>query len=227
MNLRLLQISDSALPVGGYTHSWGLEAALARGLVRASLAPPSIRAASREMGELLLALAATWDWSRGRPASWSGRGAARRAGDLVFRERFCWRGPWDEEQARWHLGGRRPTGSLFVTGAVAPGAIQADPGCDLAVLPTEAGDTCLRWCGPPAAVVRAAVVAALGLAWKWTGGEESRPDCWARTTWRRTTGSSRDGLRGQPSRFFFPCPMNSLYSSAKVVDQPCRQARHS
>src|SRR5438270_8723932 len=33
MNLRLLQISDSALPVGGYTHSWGLEAAVARGQV--------------------------------------------------------------------------------------------------------------------------------------------------------------------------------------------------
>lgn len=109
MNLRLLQISDSALPVGAYTHSWGLEAALARGLVhdveslehwvrawlqfglapfegvvvaavcragnpvaarqanalvRAGLAPPSIRAASREMGEHLLALAVTWAWSR-------------------------------------------------------------------------------------------------------------------------------------------------------------------
>ncbi len=111
MNLRLLQISDSALPIGGYTHSWGLEAALGRGLVHdaatleqwtsnwlrhvlgpmegvvvasvyraamsndwptvpranqileASLTPPSIRAASREMGQQLLALALTWTWS--------------------------------------------------------------------------------------------------------------------------------------------------------------------
>jgi urease accessory protein len=34
MNLPLLQISDSAFPIGGYTHSWGLEAAIARGQVR-------------------------------------------------------------------------------------------------------------------------------------------------------------------------------------------------
>jgi urease accessory protein len=33
MNLRLLQLGDSALPVGGYTHSWGLETAIARGQV--------------------------------------------------------------------------------------------------------------------------------------------------------------------------------------------------
>lgn len=32
-NLRLLQLGDSALPVGGYTHSWGLETAITRGRV--------------------------------------------------------------------------------------------------------------------------------------------------------------------------------------------------
>lgn len=111
MNLRLLQISDSALPISGYTHSWGLEAAIARGrvhdpeslerwtshwlrtslgplegvlvasscraaraglaadlaalnqLAEASIVPPTTRRASREMGEQLLELGATWAWS--------------------------------------------------------------------------------------------------------------------------------------------------------------------
>jgi urease accessory protein len=111
MNLRLLQITDSALPISGYTHSWGLETAIARGVVNdpdslerwtgqwlraslgpfegtlvacscraasagnsadlialnrmaeASIMPPSTRHASREMGEQLLSLGATWPWS--------------------------------------------------------------------------------------------------------------------------------------------------------------------
>ncbi|AMV38279.1 urease accessory protein UreF [Planctomyces sp. SH-PL62] len=111
MNLRLLQMSDSALPISGYTHSWGLEGALARRLVHdpeslerwialwlrsslgplegvlvasahraalagdaaelaalneladASIVPPSIRTAGREMGEQLLGLGRTWTWS--------------------------------------------------------------------------------------------------------------------------------------------------------------------
>ena len=33
MRLPLLQLGDSALPIGGFSHSWGLEAALERGLV--------------------------------------------------------------------------------------------------------------------------------------------------------------------------------------------------
>lgn len=114
MNLGLLQLADSALPISGYTHSWGLEAAIARGLVRdpetlegwtlrwlstslgpfegvlvasacragcsgrpgdlvelnriadVSIVPPSTRRASREMGNQLMALGATWAWSAGR-----------------------------------------------------------------------------------------------------------------------------------------------------------------
>lgn len=116
MNVRLLQISDSALPISGYTHSWGLEAAIAQGrvngpetleawtdhwlrtslgplegvlaasscrlaseddadgvaslneLAEASIVPPTIRRASREMGEQLLSLAGTWTWSADRLA---------------------------------------------------------------------------------------------------------------------------------------------------------------
>lgn len=109
--LRLLQIADSALPISGYTHSWGLESAISRGAVKdaeslerwtrlwlrtslgplegvlaagafragcaedtigidrlnrlagLSIVPPTIRTASREMGEQLIQLGTTWEWS--------------------------------------------------------------------------------------------------------------------------------------------------------------------
>ncbi len=116
MNLCLLQLGDSALPIGGYSHSWGLEAAVDRGLVRdapslerwvrswlthavapfegvvvaetcraawqgdwprvrdanellwAGIAPPTLRHASRDMGEQLLALAGVWPWAESSAA---------------------------------------------------------------------------------------------------------------------------------------------------------------
>src|SRR5271165_866426 len=34
MNLQLLQLGDSALPIGGFSQSWGLEAGIDRGIVR-------------------------------------------------------------------------------------------------------------------------------------------------------------------------------------------------
>lgn len=112
LNVRLLQIADSALPVSGYTHSWGLESAICRGLVdgpeslekwikywlrtslgplegvltvsscravlegrfasvqmfnefaEVSIVPNTLRRASREMGDQMLALGITWNWSR-------------------------------------------------------------------------------------------------------------------------------------------------------------------
>jgi urease accessory protein len=126
MNLGLLQLGDSALPIGGYSHSWGLEAAVERGIVRdpaglerwvrgwlrhnvgplegvvvaascraaarqdwgtvleanelvaISLVPPTLRQASHDLGEQLLALAEAWPWAQGMvrslraasPAEW-------------------------------------------------------------------------------------------------------------------------------------------------------------
>jgi urease accessory protein len=111
MNLSLLQLGDSAIPIGGYCHSWGLEAAIDQGFVRdasglekwarswlhfglgpcegvvvaavcrgvargewhlachandilwAGLTPPTLRNASRDMGEQLLALSEAWPWA--------------------------------------------------------------------------------------------------------------------------------------------------------------------
>ncbi len=124
MKLALFQLGDSALPIGGYSHSWGLEAAVARGLVsdaptlerwvrcwlryaagptegvvaaascraaaagdwpevrRANeilavgLTPPTLRAASREMGEHLLSLAEAWPWAAAAPAALRGTGGS-------------------------------------------------------------------------------------------------------------------------------------------------------
>jgi urease accessory protein len=100
--------------------------------------------------------------------------AIHRDTELVYRERFSWQGPWDDETARWHLGNGEAAGSLFVTGAAPRGVEVNTPGTVCAVLPTAHGDTCIRWCGRPAAVIHAVVGAAMIIAGGWTG-EDSTP----------------------------------------------------
>jgi urease accessory protein len=64
---------------------------------------------------------------------------------LVFRERFCWQGPWDEESSQWHFGSYPATGSLFSTGIP---ALDLPEQCFRPVrFQTAAGDSCFRWKG--------------------------------------------------------------------------------
>jgi urease accessory protein len=105
----------------------------------------------------------------------------RRDGNLVFRERFDWPGPWNDRARNWHVGGNIACGSLFVTGAVlesptlpAAEVSEASP-VQRIVLPLASGDTCLRWCGTPSEVVRDLVQTALRQATRWSGGSESAP----------------------------------------------------
>jgi urease accessory protein len=86
----------------------------------------------------------------------------QREDKLVYRDRFAWRGPWDESSAGWHFGGQLAFGSLFVSGKVTEESLPA--GARAANFPTAAGDTCLRWCGDPEAVISCLVKAALHLA---------------------------------------------------------------
>ncbi len=108
----------------------------------------------------------------------------RREGRPVFRDRFDWRGPWDEAAAAWHFGGANACGSLFLTGPAAVvgaglprplvGAGQPRPYGDGlhegACFTTAAGDTCYRWRGPSESVVAAVVRTALQLAPTLTDG---------------------------------------------------------
>ncbi|HWG44176.1 MAG TPA: urease accessory protein UreD [Gemmataceae bacterium] len=83
----------------------------------------------------------------------------RREGNAIYRERFSWCGPWDEEMVRWHLGDRQASGSLFATGSLSESLPVLE--VDRAILPLASGDTCVRWCGCPAEIIREVVRTAL------------------------------------------------------------------
>lgn len=86
----------------------------------------------------------------------------RRQGQLVFRDRFVWRGPWTGEASRWHFADQPAAGSIFATGPVGADskAVESTRG---ATFTTFAGDTCCRFVGHSDDVVRAVVRRCLGL----------------------------------------------------------------
>ncbi len=99
----------------------------------------------------------------------------RRCGQLVYRERFCWDGPWSAEEVSWYFGGQLATASLFVGGPLPASLPAARPMVQRAILPLASGDTCVRWCGHPIDVTADLVRLALGIAGRWTGGDQAPP----------------------------------------------------
>jgi urease accessory protein len=88
----------------------------------------------------------------------------RRAGRLVFCDRFCWRGPWDYATAAWHFGGFPACGSVFVTDSFGRETVANPCGLRGACMRTAAGDTVWRWIGPADEVTQSVVDTALRLA---------------------------------------------------------------
>jgi urease accessory protein len=100
---------------------------------------------------------------------------ARRAGRLVYRDRFRWDGPWSPEDVDWYLGGALASASLFVAGPMPEALPEAGPALRRSVFRLETGETCMRWCGHPAAVTADLVHNALRLAASWTVAPEAPP----------------------------------------------------
>lgn len=99
----------------------------------------------------------------------------RRAGNLIFRDRYRWDGPWTDEEVAWYFGGQLCVGSLFISGPRPESLPNAPPGLHRSLFPFENGDLCIRWCGSPADVTNDLVITALRLAGFWTSGQGAPP----------------------------------------------------
>ena len=99
----------------------------------------------------------------------------RRAGRLVYRDRFRWDGPWVPEEVDWYFGGHLASGSLFLAGPLPENLPEPDPAVRRSVFQLDSGESCLRWCGPPTAVTADLVRTGLSLAAGWTGPAGAPP----------------------------------------------------
>jgi urease accessory protein len=99
----------------------------------------------------------------------------RRAGRLVYRDRFRWDGPWSQAEADWCFGGALASAGLFVAGPMPESLPDAGPAVRRSAFRLDSGDSCMRWCGHPATVTGDLVQTALGLASHWTLGPGAPP----------------------------------------------------
>jgi urease accessory protein len=99
----------------------------------------------------------------------------RRAGRLVYRDRFRWDGPWTAQASDWYWGGALAAASLFIGGPVPESLPAAAPSLRRSLFRLDSGDNCIRWCGPPAHVTADLVHTALWLAASWTVGALAPP----------------------------------------------------
>lgn len=99
----------------------------------------------------------------------------RRSGKLIYRDRFCWDGPWNKDAVQWHFGGQLAAASLFVAGPTPQSLPEPLPGISRCVFPLDNGMSCVRWCGDPTPVSIDTVRIAFAIAGEWTGGPGSPP----------------------------------------------------
>jgi urease accessory protein len=99
----------------------------------------------------------------------------RRAGALVYRDRFCWEGPWQEEAVKWHFGTAAACASLFITGGLPDALAEDDSVPEKCHFPTAAGDHVLRWRGEPERVIAALVRTALAAGSMLAGDNKLEP----------------------------------------------------
>jgi urease accessory protein len=94
---------------------------------------------------------------------------------LVFRDRFCWQGPWDRAKAEWHFGTALACGTLFVTGSKVQDTFPDTEGPDGICFRTAGGDRCYRWQGGSQEVTGRLVTAALTAASYLAGHSPGEP----------------------------------------------------
>ena len=112
----------------------------------------------------------------------------RRAGRLVYRDRFRWDGPWTADEAEWYFGGALASASLFVAGPVPEVLPEAGPALRRSVFRLDIRRELHPMVRHPAAVTADLVHIAMRLAASWTVGPEAVPGSSPRATSRPTTG---------------------------------------